>query len=73
MDAINNSDLQNRISVKYVSASEFAQTHPCDPDWIALMGEKLVPVLPKGLRGTSSGYEATVVEHYRNGMYEVRR
>ena len=72
MDAINNSDLQNRISVRYVSASEFAQTHPCDPDWVALMGEKLVPVLPKGLRGTTSGYEATVLEHYRNGMYEVR-
>lgn len=59
-------------TVRYVSAAEFAKNHRCDSDWIAAMGDKLVPVLYAGLSGTSSGYEATILQHYSNGMYEVR-
>ncbi len=58
--------------VRYVSATEFAENHRCDPDWVAAVGEHLVPLLYAGLAGTSSGYEATILRHYANGMYEVR-
>jgi hypothetical protein len=58
--------------VNYVSAAEFAKTHTCSPDWIAAVGQNLVPVLTTGQRGTTSGYEASVVRHYSDGMYEVR-
>lgn len=54
-----------------VSASEFAKTHGCDPDWIAAMGDRKVLVLQPGQRGTYSGFEATILSHYWNGMYNV--
>lgn len=58
--------------VKYVSAAEFAKSHRCDSDWVSAMGNRLVPVLYAGLSGTTSGYEATILGHYSNGMYDVR-
>lgn len=52
-----------------MKAVEFAKTHDCDPDWIRLMGDKDVVVLKPGQQGTYSGFEATVLRHYCNGMY----
>lgn len=55
-----------------MNAAEFAKTNRCDADWIAAMGSKDVRVLTAGQRGTYSGFGASVVRHYCNGMYEVR-
>jgi len=55
-----------------MQAAEFAKTHQCDPDWIAAMGVRDVLAFNVGQRGTYSGFSATVLRHYRNGMYEVR-
>ena len=60
------------MTVQFVTAREFATTHRCSSDWVHAMGDKLVPILKRGQQGTKSGYEATVIRHYQNGMYEVR-
>lgn len=55
-------------------AVEFAKSHSCDPDWVQAMADqgREAVVLSPGQRGTYSGFAATVVRHYANGMYEVR-
>ena len=65
-------EFERLAPVPYVSASQFARSHKCDPEWVAAMGNSMVPVLCSGLVGKTSGYSATVLQHYVNGMYEVR-
>ena len=55
-----------------ISAQEFARTHSCDQDWLALMAGEQVPTWKPGQRGTYSGFPATIRRHYQNGMWEVR-
>ena len=57
--------------VKLVLAADFAKTHACDPDWVQAMGNKDVLLLESGTTGTYEGFEATVLRHYHNGMYEI--
>ncbi len=54
-----------------MKATEFAKTHSCDPDWIAIMGQAEIQLLKPGQTGTYVGLPATVARHYHNGMYEI--
>lgn len=55
-----------------VTAREFARSHATDPDWVALMGARLIPVFVRGDRISYSGFHGSVLGHYCNGMYEIR-
>ena len=55
-----------------MTAQEFAKTNQTDADWVAAMGDRQITALATGQRGTYSGFSATVIRHYHNGMYEIR-
>lgn len=55
-----------------MKAAEFAKSNKCDYDWVVAMGDSEVSVLSAGQKGKTSGFDATVLRHYRNSMYEVR-
>ncbi len=57
-----------------MNAKEFAKTHSTDNDWVdAMVNHGLdCVVLTPGQKGTYAGFKATVIRHYRNGMYEMR-
>lgn len=54
-----------------MNASEFAKLYHADADWIVAMGANQITPLEPGQRGTYSGFPATVLRHYHNGMYEI--
>jgi hypothetical protein len=55
-----------------MNARDFAKTHHTDQEWVAAMGDRHAHVLTPGQQGTYSGFKATVVRHYHNGMYDIQ-
>lgn len=55
-----------------MKAKEFSESNACDKDWVEEMGDLEVINLSIGQKGSWSGFPATVLRHYRNGMYEVK-
>jgi hypothetical protein len=55
-----------------ITAAEFAKSHATDPDWVAAMGSQTITPWKQGDAVKYSGYEAAIIRHYHNGMFEIR-
>lgn len=55
-----------------MNAKEFSKSNQCDADWVEAMGDAEVRILSAGQKGKVGGFDAVVVSHYRNGMYNVK-
>jgi len=56
------------------TATQFAASHTADVDWVTAMNDANLDAIVwnAGDKVTYSGFAATVVRHFRNGMYEIR-
>jgi len=55
-----------------MNATEFSKTHKASIDWVRAMGKTPVIVLEIGQKGILGGIPATVLNHYRNCLWEFR-
>jgi hypothetical protein len=57
-----------------MNATQFAANHATDADWVAAMNDANLNAIVwnAGDKVAYSGFAATVIRHFRNGMYEIR-